>query len=371
MRIELKNINSRKGIALIIVMIVIIVLAVLAGGFAYSMKVETRLARNSRFDSDMQNLGRSGVELARYILAMHLRVPIQGAYTALNQKWANGPASTNELLVSIDLDHNQLGPGEFSIRMVDMERKFNLTAIRDERVSPILQHALEIMGVEPITVSTIVDSYLDWIDPDNQKHPHGAESQYYATFNPAAPYVAKNGPMDDISELLLLQGMTPEIYFGSGRTGIPVSGPPPGRGAGRNLAPPPNPAQISVGLMDLFTTVSSAGMGVNINTASAEVLQLLPGMDAALAQAIIDTRAGPDHTDGTDDDTPFEQRGDIAAVPGMTPELIAALSPYMVLQSSIFQVTIEARIGDYTRRFEALLHRRNAQDVAVLYLRWL
>ena len=37
-----------RGVALIIVMIVIIILATLAGGFAYSMKVETRLARRRR-----------------------------------------------------------------------------------------------------------------------------------------------------------------------------------------------------------------------------------------------------------------------------------------------------------------------------------
>src|SRR5262245_26537411 len=124
MRIHLQS--RSRGIALIIVMIVIIVLAALAGGFAYSMKVETRLARNASFDSDMENLGRSGVELARYTLAMQLRIPPpQSAYTALNQKWADGPAGTNELLIDISLDHNLLGPGEFSIRMIDLERKFN------------------------------------------------------------------------------------------------------------------------------------------------------------------------------------------------------------------------------------------------------
>ena len=37
----------QDGIALIIVMISITVLAILAGGFAYSMKVETKLARNA------------------------------------------------------------------------------------------------------------------------------------------------------------------------------------------------------------------------------------------------------------------------------------------------------------------------------------
>ncbi len=364
MRIALQN--RPRGIALIIVMVVIIVLAVLAGGFAYSMKVETRLARNSSFDSDMENLGRSGVELARYVLAMQLRVPQQGAYTALNQKWANGPAGTNELLMGIELDHNQLGVGEFSVRVVDMERKFNLSAIRDEHNSIILERALQMIGVDPVDVSTIVDSYLDWVDPDNQKRTHGAESDFYARLNPAAPYVAKNGLMDDVSELLLLKGMRAEIYYGPKRTGVTAGrvGLPAG-------AAPAIPGMLSAGLVDLFTTISTAGLGVNVNTATKEVLQILPGMDAALAQAIVDTRAGPDHTDGTEDDIPFEQRGDIASVPGMTPELMQLLGPYLVLQSSIFQVIVEARIGEYVRRYEALVHRRNAQDVAILFFRWM
>jgi type II secretory pathway component PulK len=305
------------------------------------------------------------VELARYILAMQLRIPQQGAYTALNQKWANGPAGTNELLIGIELDHNQLGPGEFSIKIVDAERKFNLSSIREGN-SLILERALGMIGVDPVDVSTIVDSYLDWVDLDNQKHPQGAESDFYARLNPAAPYVAKNGLMDDISELLLLKGMQPEIYYGSKRTGVSANrlGAPVG-----NL--PLVNGSVSVGLVDLFTTISTAGMGVNANTASAEVLQMLPGMDSALAQAIVDTRAGPDHMDGTEDDIPFEQRGDILTVPGMTPELAQVLGPYLVLQSAIFQVTVEAKIGTYIRRYEALLHRRNAQDVAMLYFRWL
>ncbi|MCX6881604.1 MAG: hypothetical protein NTV12_03710, partial [Verrucomicrobia bacterium] len=67
-----------RGIAIIIVMIVIVVLSVLAGGFAYTMKVETKLARNSSYESDMEFLGRSGVELGRYVLAMQLGLPGEG-----------------------------------------------------------------------------------------------------------------------------------------------------------------------------------------------------------------------------------------------------------------------------------------------------
>jgi general secretion pathway protein K len=348
-----------RGIAMIIVMIVIVVLAVLAGGFAYSMRIETRLARNSSFDSDMENLGRSGVELARYVLAMQLRVPIQNNYTALNQKWANGPASTNELLMNIDLDHNPLGPGEFSIRMIDMESRFNLSAIRDERSSMIFQRALEMIGVDAGEVQAITESYLDWIDPDNNKRLHGAETEFYATLIPNAPYVAKNGPMDDISELLMIKGMTPEIYFGGGGAAMAQQGQSSGA----------INATSTAGLRDLFTTISAAGMAVNANTASADVLQLIPGMDAALAAAIVETRSGPDHMDGTEDDLPFEQRGDLAAVPGLTPELLNIMSQFLVLQSSIFQVTVEARIGSYVRHYEALLQRRNAQEVTILYFR--
>lgn len=349
-----------RGIALVIVMIVIVVLAVLAGGFAYSMKVETRLARNTAFDSDMENLGRSGVELARYILAMHARDPFEQRYTALNQKWANGPASTNELLIDISLDNNPLGPGEFSIRMVDMESKFNLTAIRDERNLTVLQRALENMGVDATEVSVISESYLDWVDPDNNKRLHGAETPFYASLVPGAPYVAKNGPMDDISEFLLIRGMTPEIYFGPGG----ALGPSPEASiSGSSLT------RSSGGLRDLFTTISAAGLAVNVNTASAEVLQLLPGMDAVLARAIIETRAGPDHQDGTEDDLPFEQRGDLGGVPGLTPELLNVMSQFLVIQSAIFQVTVEARIGAYVRHYEALIQRRSPMDVTILYFR--
>src|SRR4051794_30977695 len=120
MRITTSIHQSQRGIALIIVMIVVIVLATLAGGFAYSMKVETKLARNSTYETDMEFLGRSGVELGRYVLAQQLRIPMEGSYTALNQKWAGG-ISTNELLANIELENNQLGQGKFSIHIEDME----------------------------------------------------------------------------------------------------------------------------------------------------------------------------------------------------------------------------------------------------------
>jgi general secretion pathway protein K len=332
------------------------------------MKVETRLARNSSFDSDMENLARTAVERGRYILAQHLRIPGEGAYSSLNQFWASGIPSTNELLMDMSLENDEYPRGHTVIQIIDMERKFNLAAIRNEQFSPILQRAIESMGVDPAQVTDIVESYLDWIDPDDNKRLHGAESEFYVNLNPAAPYVAKNGMVDDISELLLIRGMTPEVFFGPGRAGsMPTMGSAPRSAPLGQLGAVGGGS--SAGLVDLFTTISAAGMAVNVNTASAEVLQLLPGMDATLAQSIMDTRAGPDHMDGTEDDIPFLQRGEIINAPGMTQELMQAMSQFLVTQSSVFQIRVEASLGDYVRRYEALVQRRNAMEVTILYFR--
>ena len=61
--------RRQAGIALIITLLIVMVFGILAGGFAYSMKVETKLARNASHNVEAEWLGRSGIELARYILA--------------------------------------------------------------------------------------------------------------------------------------------------------------------------------------------------------------------------------------------------------------------------------------------------------------
>ena len=360
-----------QGIALIIVMIVIVVLTLLAGGFAYTMKVETKLARNSSFETDMEFLGRSGVELGRYVLAMQLLMPGEANYTALNQKWAGGWGGTNELLADIDLSNNELGPGRFSVEIVDMERKFNLSQIHENNTA-ILEKALDVIGVEGSEVSTITDSYLDWTDVDEKTRPHGAESRDYMRMDLKRPYFAKNGPIDDLAELLLIKGVTPEIYYGSSRAGNSV-----GASLGSRRRPHrglmedgPLPSGSGFGLLDLFTPISGSGVAVNVNTVPAEVLQLLPGVDAALAHAIVASRDGSDNSPGTEDDIPFINTGELINVPGLDPQILQASRNFLTVQSAIFEITVDAEIGGYKRQFVALVHRRSRADVPILYFQW-
>lgn len=61
----------------------------------------------------------------------------------------------------------------------------------------------------------IVDAILDWMDygDDEETRPEGAENDYYMSLE--NPFPCKNGPFDSIEELLLVKGMTPEVYYGN------------------------------------------------------------------------------------------------------------------------------------------------------------
>jgi general secretion pathway protein K len=362
---KLPSARTESGIAVIIVMMVILVLGILAGGFAYSMKVENKLAQNSGFDTDMEWLGHSGIELARYVLLETLNVPTE-QWDALNQKWAGGPMGTNEVLETVSLENNQLGPGFFSIKIIDLDRKLNINTITEGSI-PLLQQALTLVGADPGDIPTITDSFLDWIDIDENPHLSGTESaDYIARPNPGyAPYVAKNGPIDDLSELLLIRGITPAIYFGPSEPGIGMLAHP------RMPQPMPflNPAPGtgSVGLVDLFTPLSSGS--ININTAPPQVLQLIPGIDPSLAQAIVTTRSGLDGVEGTEDDVPFRGPGDLMHVPGMPPGIMQQATGMFITRSMMFEVLVDAHIGQYRRQFVGVLRRNNnpgARDIQIL-----
>ena len=128
----------------------------------------------------------------------------------------------------------------------------------------------------------------------------------------------------------------------------------------------------AAGLVDLFTPISSGK--ININTASATTLQLIPGIDANMAQTIIQLRSGPDGADGTEDDTPFGgQGGSVAdAITTATGSRQAAgqLARFFDVRSQTFEVEVDAEINGYKRQFIAILARASAQDIQVLTFHW-
>ncbi len=348
---------------MVIVMISIFVLTMLAAKFAYSMKVETQLARNANNEAELEWLGRSGVEYARWVLANSLLNPAQ-PYDSLDQPWATGSGFLGPTNAPIAYLQNplSLGNGSVSWKITDLESKFNINS-PEPILQQVLPQALTLMGVAPGEATPLVNSILDWLDPDDQTHPEGAETSYYQGLTP--PYSAKNGPIDDISELLLIKGVTPEIYYGGVATNFQANyfnrQFNPFGGQQVNAMP-----TITSGLTNLFTPLSDGK--ININTASAQVLQLLPGIDALMAEAIVGGRSGED--DGSGLLGPYRSVGQVQRVPQLPLPVIAQLGQYCDVRSKTFRVDVTATVNNYSRYFTAILGRNGPRDVQVLSFYW-
>lgn len=123
-----------------------------------------------------------------------------------------------------------------------------------------------------------------------------------------------------------------------------------------------------VGLTDLFTPLSDGK--VNINTASAEVLQLIPGVDPMIAEAIISGRAGEADLSAPGMLGPYRSVNEVSRMPNVPPEIVRQLSQFCDVRSKTFQVQVDADVGGYKRTFFAVLGRNSPRDVQILSFYW-
>lgn len=349
--------NARThSFALIVALLAIFVLSVNAALLWYSMQVDIKLAGKAQYEPQMLWLGRSGVELASWVLAQEASVPGE-PYDAKNQFWAGGPGGpgeTNSILSGVSLDHYQIGDGWVSIKITDLERYANINIANPQ----IIQQALTAMGVDANAIPTVTDSIQDWVQPGDNPRLSGAKNAYYLSLNP--PYYCKEAPMDDIAELLLVKGVTGPMYFGGAETNSAMP-------KKLSFSSPFQSTSYAFGLKDVFTPFSDGR--INLNTADANVLQLIPGVDDATAEEIIKARAGPDGVEGTADDTPFQSAGDVQRA-GINQEAMQNIGSFCDVRSRTFQVLVTAHYASIVREYVAIVWRNSPQDVRVVGFHW-
>jgi type II secretory pathway component PulK len=228
----------------------------------------------------------------------------------------------------------------------------------------LLDQAMRLIGVDAGDAGPITASILDWIDPDPGERIGGTESGHYESLDP--PYKAKNGPIDELNELLLIRGIAefPEIYWG----GAITERLPSAFQKRLSLNTPGAQPAYGVGLVELFTPLSTGR--INLNTASQTALQMIPFVDENVAARIIQCRSGPDGADGTEDDTPFRNPGEGLLCGGLNNALVGQVQRYCDVRSRTFEVQVDAQINGYHRYFFATLTRNNQRDVPVLTFYW-
>jgi general secretion pathway protein K len=286
--------KSERGIALFLVLWVMALLTVIAGEFCYAMRTEVNITRNFKEETQTYYIAVSGLSLAIGELVVNEFVPRQ----------VKAPAGGEEpedirWRINTDIPAIPFGDGQFKVEKENESGKVNL----NRAGGPLLKMMLNNFEIEDTDKNIIVDSIMDWRDKGNFHRVNGAKDEYYLSL--PQPYKCKNGDFTSIEELLLVRGVTPEIFYG--------------------------------GLKDMVAVYQDKETGterdnlrragfdfnrININAASPQMLRALPRMTEDMVQAIMKYREKKD----------FRSLSDLSLIVGS--EVYAAISPYITLSLS-------------------------------------
>jgi general secretion pathway protein K len=174
----------------------------------------------------------------------------------------------------------------------------------------------------------IIEAIVDWIDEDDDVFGFGgAESSYYQSLE--NPYSPRNGPMEFVEELLLIKGITSELFYGT---------------------------EEVAGLVDLVTPWGRDGK-ININTADPLLLMALSDqIDLDMVDGMMNFRelAERDLSD------PGWYKNALPGDVTIPPELITTAS-------SFFEISTDVVLEDMSRKVRGMIARGPGSRTELVY----
>jgi len=319
--------TEKRGFVVVLVLCMVIMLGVLLLGFNHESRANLRSVNDFKKSKQALNCARAGLNIA--IAALKGTTDIHTNRTLLN-------------LLSGEKTFD-VGDGKCSITVVDENSKLNVNVLKNKtgrlnrtRIDQLLR-LIDLLNQKHADHSHIgygmVPSIIDWTDNDDEvtclpfikRENLGAESSYYDQLNP--PYKCKNRAFDTVEELMLLKGVTPQVFDR---------------------------------IRD-YITVKGDGK-ININSASKRVIESLSEkIDAVLAQRIIDRRKFK----------PFASITELRDVPGMTDTVYYAIKKTATVGTTdqYYHVIAQGNVDHLSRTTVALLGRnmRTKNVEVVLY----
>ncbi len=338
--------DPRRGAILIVVLVVLSGLSLLALGVAHRSRLESRVAQYQYERAYVRELAEGGLAVAVARLREdsndvdHLAEPWAAGFSLGRQGWLTDQAMRFRQSHFLE------------VSCADEQGKLNLNQVGSEQLAAIA-------GLDAEAAASL----LDWLDPDDSRRALGAESAYYQAL--PTPYLAKNQPVDLLQEALLVRGVSPAAYYGEDADMDGILDPSENDGMGTYPADDAD-GYLLLGLRDLLTAHGDGR--VNINTAPAEVLLMIPGMSEEAANAIVEGRAGADGEPGTEDDQPIEDLADVrrlSGVSGFEADVLAGLGR---LDSEYFRIVSRAGIkgGRVTCELELTVRRADGNVEPIL-----
>jgi len=355
---------GKKALALVVTLWVLVLLSLIGLAFVRTVRVDIRIARYHKNNLQALLLAKSGLTVIMADLSRD-----NNEFDSLSEDYLKKYFYTKEEIekrtLSNSVHRSQVREFEFkdkdgkligtySIKITDEMGKFPINAV-DEAMDSMVKYLFD--SINSDNKESIVGSLLDWIDSDDLHRLNGAEEDYYKGI--ANPYECKNGPLDTVEEMLLVKGITPDVFYGSGE---------------------------SKGIADIVRVYppKEESVKININTAPIEVLEaVFKEFGESLPQSIIEERSGIDGIEPSDDDEPFKNPQDILKLPSVSDVLVTLkeenkkgwtgkLMKHIDVRSSIFRVESTGRLKDYNtkRTITAILKRdSSARGLKIIYWR--
>ena len=219
--------RSRRAFVLVVVTITIALLSLAAYTFTGTMQVEYEATMMHGRDVEARMMAESAVEFAATKIAEYQADPssvdlFHDPQVFQGVSLSESPVPRGQVRFSIVVP-NDASNLQTNLRfgVISENARFNLNRLLefvnddDESTDPYLA-----LSYVPGMTEDIANSIVDWIDSDDERRLGGAESADYEVL--AIPYSARNGPMESIDELLKIQGITPELFYGedANRNGV-------------------------------------------------------------------------------------------------------------------------------------------------------
>ncbi|MGW8161477.1 MAG: type II secretion system minor pseudopilin GspK [Desulfobulbales bacterium] len=313
--------HNNRGIALLVTILIISLILVMTLRFNTSMRSSLTSASNLQNNIALDYVAQSIFNAARAILSVDAS---ESNYDDLHEDWANVALASQYFSYFF-----QRGQGTIKIQDHSGRLQVNSLLVKnnDEWVVNEAQKDLwlNLLSADEFQLgeegaAAVVEAVIDWIDPDDEAMGFGgAESSYYQGL--ATPYTPRNGPMEFIEELLLVRGITQDLYYGTGEY---------------------------PGLATLVTTYGNDGK-VNINTAPPLVLGALSALiEPEMVEALVAYR---DYED-TDLSNPKWYKS-APGFPGdiiIPPELITTQSTYFEIVSEVYEGKVSKTVTGMVAR---------------------
>jgi general secretion pathway protein K len=280
--------KNDKGVALVLVLWILAFLSVLVGEFCMAMRTEVNITTNFKEETLSHYYAKAGVNLA-----IHNLLYKEGFPQSLGKDEMTWETEGADWHIGAKIPLISYGDGVMDIEIQNESGKVNINAAS----RGLLEMMLSAFDLDDQDKEIIIDSILDWRDEDDSYRLNGAEDEYYGSL--AHPYEAKNGFFDSVDELLLVRGMTPEIFYGGLKEMITIY---------------PGESLFSGSEVKKFPVNANQ---ININAAPYQVLRVLPQMTDALVLSVLEYRA----------EQPFQSIAQVAPVVGS--DVYAAIARYL------------------------------------------